>query len=851
VLWWILRRWGSTGFAKLSLALSKLARAQWPKLRTVLSNWGFDDPSCGEYDGLDKFIDAHPGFASFTMSDSGGTFPSWPLAHERGPGSLPLLNFPEVSMHGRSPWGGFGANPMPKHYQSLWDAVAGLVHGGMPYSEGIYDDINSAVCFQHYWSDRPANNTVLEYAQFEYGLDAAALVVAAIELLETTYPMDPGLLCGNNLCAQAQHLLKQAEGKMSLEAKAAWRWKILMDRANIDVGLNQTGGVVNGTALQAAFADLTAIYYAENAESQVRPLRPGQHIAVGPDHVFKTCPMDKERGPFVPWVRAENMSNIWGSDDPNAGAPFAPLLGIFPTEAGCRSACEADTNCTQYSWNSALPGWKQHCYGRCDSVWSLHPVSYPLSGIVAARRVNAKTNGDNDSADNSTNTLKVDNSDAIHGDVFHPTVSTDPRQLLMRLRPTHTMAALRSVSPGFVSFALDAELVVQIEKNNRFVNFSDPLLRKVTSLASGGYLRLGGTFTDFVIYEVPGTNYTDCRTQARSMNRSIPNQCPYNVCNTQEPCDYACCMPLSMQRWRAVLEFGHATGLQVTLNLNLLAGRWKSFTAMFQQMNGHFDECAYPPSVGYCHAVRRPVWDPSNTRALMEWTVGNVPRQQWPSAFGLGNELQYYLTPQQLAEDFDVLHRLVAEVFSDPAHRPMIYGPCNAVIPGQDWSHWLLNNLSKLNPHALDAYSYHSYNHNGGDDANVAALAAADVVLDRDREFMQNISVYDYVPHKPSGTKQLWITETAWTVTAPRFNASIGGDGPSAEEDGMGTVADLAWSLSSMGAAAEVGVSVFGREDLTGDYLETIGSWQNDGMRLYTPHPDFWLMALWNKLCVV
>ena len=122
----------------------------------------------------------------------------------------------------------------------------------------------------------------------------------------------------------------------------------------------------------------------------MRPLKVGDHFAVhggqpGPDGPFKTCPLDPTRGEFVPWVRAENVSNVWGQASP-AGAPFAPLLGVYPTEAACRAACEADTNCTQYSWNEALAGWERHCFARCDTEWSLHP----LAGVVAARRVNAK-----------------------------------------------------------------------------------------------------------------------------------------------------------------------------------------------------------------------------------------------------------------------------------------------------------------------------------------------------------------------------------------------------------------------------------------------------------------------------
>jgi hypothetical protein len=102
--------------------------------------------------------------------DSGLSYPDWPLKHGRGPGGLPLLNFPEISMHFREPWGWSGANPMPGRFQALWEPVSALVSGGMPYSEGVYEDINQAICFQHYWNaSRTANDTVREYAASQFG----------------------------------------------------------------------------------------------------------------------------------------------------------------------------------------------------------------------------------------------------------------------------------------------------------------------------------------------------------------------------------------------------------------------------------------------------------------------------------------------------------------------------------------------------------------------------------------------------------------------------------------------------------------------------------------------------------
>lgn len=65
----------------------------------------------------------------------------------------------------------------------------------MPYFEGIYEDINQAICFQHYWNaSLTANDTVRAYVASEFGKEdgVVAAVVEAIALLEETFPMgDP------------------------------------------------------------------------------------------------------------------------------------------------------------------------------------------------------------------------------------------------------------------------------------------------------------------------------------------------------------------------------------------------------------------------------------------------------------------------------------------------------------------------------------------------------------------------------------------------------------------------------------------------------------------------------------
>ena len=130
--------WGAVGFPNITHQVTLAAKHVFPKMRTIVSTWGFDRPESNEFSGLDSYIKRNPGAFDFTMADSNTDFPAWPVKHRHGPGELPLLNFPEISMWGRTPWGGFGANPMPSRFQTLWEQADRLVSGGMPYSEGIY-----------------------------------------------------------------------------------------------------------------------------------------------------------------------------------------------------------------------------------------------------------------------------------------------------------------------------------------------------------------------------------------------------------------------------------------------------------------------------------------------------------------------------------------------------------------------------------------------------------------------------------------------------------------------------------------------------------------------------------------
>jgi hypothetical protein len=95
-----------------------------------------------------------------------------------------------------------------------------------------------------------------------------------------------------------------------------------------------------------------------------------------------SCSM-ASNGATIPWVLVPDET--FNADVPLGGSADVPLLGIFPTEAGCREHCTAQPNCTQYTWNNlsksgSVAAWSNRCYGRHDDVWELHGARLQFSG---------------------------------------------------------------------------------------------------------------------------------------------------------------------------------------------------------------------------------------------------------------------------------------------------------------------------------------------------------------------------------------------------------------------------------------------------------------------------------------
>ncbi|MHB9026822.1 MAG: beta-N-acetylhexosaminidase family protein, partial [Armatimonadota bacterium] len=282
--------WGYRGFIGLSKRFFEAARRHFPNCQRVLATWCYDvrDVSDGEFDGLDRLLREDASWVDMIMMDAHEDFPRWPLDHGT-PGGLPGVNFPEITMWGRYPWGGFGANPLPARFERLWRQARELMDGGFPYSEGIFEDINKVLYGHFYWNKATsAEEAVREYVAYEFSPEVVEPVTRAIYLLEQTYP--PETRTPEDV-REAYMLLDEVDKRLPAWARQSWRWRILYLRALIDYEFLINAGALSERC-DAAMEELIRIYCAEGAggpvlprSRRVRELRVGETLPPPPGAV--------------------------------------------------------------------------------------------------------------------------------------------------------------------------------------------------------------------------------------------------------------------------------------------------------------------------------------------------------------------------------------------------------------------------------------------------------------------------------------------------------------------------------------------------------------------------------------
>jgi len=291
------RPWGSNGMVRLGEKVARLAQSFFPAVKILYSTWLLDyGEDQGEWPGLARAFTLRPDWVHYLMADSHTTFPEYPL-REGVPGGLPMLNFPEISMWGMYPWGGFGANPLLRRFRDLWASMKDHSAGGFPYSEGIFEDLNKVLYAGFYWTgEAEIEETLREYIAYELGGADAGAMARVLEILEANHApiftlgfRPDGWFTGEiaplagytDACqvkqahrdaaraAEALALCRQIDAALPDWARSAWRWRLLYLRAMLDAELLTHGDAT--PACEEAFQEIIRLYHAQHAEGSVLP----------------------------------------------------------------------------------------------------------------------------------------------------------------------------------------------------------------------------------------------------------------------------------------------------------------------------------------------------------------------------------------------------------------------------------------------------------------------------------------------------------------------------------------------------------------------------------------------------
>ena len=265
--------WGGNGFLKLIEKFDALNKAAFPGVKTIISTWTFHDD---DWEGLYRWIEGG-GEVDYVLADSHTDFPKYPLEHPV-PKDVPVVTFPEISMWGRAPWGGFGATALPHRFERLFRQAERISGGFMHYSEGNYEDVNKAVVVGLYVDPSTDADSILrKYASYEFARANPEDFVRLCALFEENHRFpgrgvfpkfkdvaddDPKLAECRARAAAAREIAARMDAAIAPALSTAWRWRLVYLRALIDVEIfNAKSGAPEPA--RPYFDELVKIYHAE------------------------------------------------------------------------------------------------------------------------------------------------------------------------------------------------------------------------------------------------------------------------------------------------------------------------------------------------------------------------------------------------------------------------------------------------------------------------------------------------------------------------------------------------------------------------------------------------------------
>ncbi|XP_069781955.1 heparanase isoform X2 [Narcine bancroftii] len=351
--------------------------------------------------------------------------------------------------------------------------------------------------------------------------------------------------------------------------------------------------------------------------------------------------------------------------------------------------------------------------------------------------------------------------------------------------------SVRTVSPRFLSVALDASLLRQRALD---VLRSQKLITLASAL-SPGYLRFGGTEADFILFDpnlflsykhgLKSPNAEEHLIHLWSVKAALmlKNKFKKNLKN----------ITISGGSLDMLYNFANSSGLHLIYSLN----------ALLRKNNA---------------------WDSSNAQMLLQYCASKQYNMSWE----LGNEPNSFrkkagikISGTQLGKDFQhlsiLLHKyktfnhtgLYGPDIGQPRNRPII-----SMLKG------FLDTGGKV----LDAVTWHHYYVNGRN-TSLKDFLSPQVLNSLARKINQVLKVVA----KTVPGKKVWLGETS---------SAFGGGAPDLSDT---FVAGFLW-LDKLGLSAKLGIDVVIRQVLVGASYYQLVDWHLD------PLPDYWLSLIYKKL---
>ncbi|NXA40184.1 HPSE Heparanase, partial [Eudromia elegans] len=366
---------------------------------------------------------------------------------------------------------------------------------------------------------------------------------------------------------------------------------------------------------------------------------------------------------------------------------------------------------------------------------------------------------------------------------------------------------VREVSPAFLSLTLDASLA----QDPRYVTFlSNARLRTLARALAPGFLRFGGTKTDFLIFDP-------------SRDSTLEEKILRELQVKQDAC--------GLRSGFSAIESRLLTQWPAQEKLILKEQYWRkhkntTITRNTVDILYSFANCSRFRLVFGLNALLRKnglQWDSSNARLLLDYCAA----QGYDMAWELGNEPNsfrkksgIYIDGFQLGQDFVHLRHLLNNYTL--YRRAQLYGP--DVGQPQKHTQKLLRSFLKSGGKVIDSVTWHHYYVNGRH-ATREDFLSPDVLDTFATAIRDVLEIVDgTVPNK-----KVWLGETS---------SAYGGGAPKLSNT---YVAGFMW-LDKLGLSARQGIDVVMRQVFFG-----AGTYHLVDAN-FEPLPDYWLSLLYKKL---